>query len=433
MMRPFRLNRRQFLKTSAGLALIAGPAAATHWATREPIRLGLIGAGGRGRQLAKKIQSDVLHRVQGNIVAVCDVDRSQAEAMKRDILPATDLYEDYRRVLERDDIAGVLVVTPDHWHTAITAAALRAGKAVYCEKPLTLTVAEGHLLIQTVRETGGVLQVGTQQRSSWQFQRACELVRNGRLGTLQRVTISVPTYQKGGPFLAQPVPPGLNWDLWLGQAPWAEYCPERCHRRYRNWYEYGGGSMTDWGTHHLDIAHWAMGLDQTGGPLTIEGHAELPRIANGYNTPSDFSVDMLYPNDVRVLVQTSPTESGILFEGDRGRIFVNRKRLTGKPVDDLARQPLPRDAVRIGKLGKKWDSYEMRHLLDFYHCLKTGETPISDVISQHRTASACHLANISLRLGRKLHWDAERERFLDDDDANAMLSRPQRAPYSLLA
>jgi predicted dehydrogenase len=190
--------------------------------------------------------------------------------------------------------------------------------------------------------------------------------------------------------------------------------------------------MTDWGAHHLDIVHWALGLDHSG-PLTIEGHAELPRIKNGYNTPAEFTVDMLYPNDVQVHVQTNPSESGILFEGDRGRIFVNRGRLTGKAVEDLVRHPLPPDAVRFGKPGNTWHSYEMRHLLDFYHCIKTGETPISDVVSQHRAASACHLANISLRLGRKLHWNADFEKFIEDDEANALLSRPSRGIEALTA
>jgi predicted dehydrogenase len=417
------LPRRQFLKLAAGAAAGAGP---LYWGTREKIRLGLIGAGQRGHELAKIIYSAQFYPVYGEIVAVCDVDREHAERTRQKYCSGAEIYEDYRKLLARDDIRAVFIVTPDHWHTAIALAALRAGKAVYCEKPLTLTIAEGQQLVRAVQETGGIFQVGTQQRSSRNFQTACELVRNGRLGKLQRITITLPEYPSGGPFSTAPVPPHLNWDSWLGPAPWVEYCPERCHYHYRSWFEYSGGAMTDWGAHHLDIAHWAMGVEQSG-PLSVEGHAELPRIPNGYNTPSQFTVDLRYPHDVRVLINTSKTENGILFEGNAGRIFVNRGKLTGKPVEELASQPLPPDAIRLRNSIPFWGHYSSVHVRDFFDCVRTGKPPISDVVSQHRSVTACHLSNISMRLGRKIRWDAARETILGDPEANGMLSRPQRA------
>lgn len=373
-----------------------------------------------------------LHRRCGEIVAVCDVNRRRAEQVRDESCSRAALHEHYQEVLDRDDIEAVIVATPDHWHTPITLAALRAGKAVYCEKPLTLTVAEGELLVGAVEQTGGVVQVGTQQRSDWRFRTACELVRNGRLGNLRRVEVTLPTSSLpatsgGGPFAASPVPDDLNWDLWLGQAPWADFCKQR-YDPFRWWFEYSGGFMTDWGAHHLDIVHRALDVEDSG-PLRIDSRAELPDVPNGYNTPRRFTVDLAYPGGIPVHVRLSEHANGILFEGDEGRIFVNRGRLTGGPVERLARCPLPADAIRLGNGTTKWGTATYIHMLEFFGCVRTGKPPISDVASQHRTATACHLANISMRLGRPLRWDPTSERCPDDPAANALLDRPQRAPY----
>src|SRR5947209_6245215 len=249
-----RWSRRQFL--ASGLAGVALGTAA-HWGLRRPLRLGLIDAGGQGTGLLKS--NRVAWWLGGpcaEVAAVCDVDRGHREAVRAAHCPAADLYDDYARVLERDDLHAVLIATPDHWHARIAVQALHAGKAVYCEKPVSLTVAEGQAMVRAVRATGGVFMAGTQQRSDYRFRTAAELVRNGRLGTLHTVTVTLPQRWKAeydGPFPACPVPPELNWERWLGQAPWAEYCPQRCHGTFRRWYEYAGGTMTDWGAHHMDI------------------------------------------------------------------------------------------------------------------------------------------------------------------------------------
>lgn len=431
-MKALLLNRRRLLKATAGTALAAGAGAAWFSAARDPIRLGLVGAGGRGRQLARTVRWTRLHRRCGELVAVCDVNRRRAEPVRDEFCAQATLHEHYQEVLDRDDIEAVIVATPDHWHTTITLAALRAGKAVYCEKPLTLTVAEGKLLVAAVAQTGGVVQVGTQQRSDWRFRTACELVRNGRLGNLQRVEVtlpssSLPATSSGGPFAPSPAPNDLNWDLWLGQAPWTEFCKQR-YDPFRWWFEYSGGFMTDWGAHHLDIVHRALGLEDSG-PQRIDGRAELPDVPNGYNTPRRFAVDLTYPGGIPVHVRLSERENGILFEGDEGRIFVNRGRLTGEPVEQLARRPLPADALRFDNGTKHWGTATYIHMLEFFDSIRTGKPSISDVGSQHRTATACHLANISMRLGRPIRWDAATEQCRDDPAANVLLDRPQRAPY----
>jgi myo-inositol 2-dehydrogenase/D-chiro-inositol 1-dehydrogenase len=432
MLRFRRLNRRRLLKWSVGAALGGASAAVLHTSTHDTIRLGLIGCGARGRQLAATVRwTELAHRC-GKLVAVCDVHRQRAERLWHESCAGADIYEHYQELLDRGDVEGVIVATPDHWHTPITLAALRSGKAVYCEKPLTLTVAEGQLLVDAVRRSGGIVQVGTQQRSDWRFRTACEVVRNGRLGNIRRIEVTLPTSSlpaqaTGGPFANCPPPEGLNWDLWLGQAPWADFCKQR-YDPFRWWFEYSGGFMTDWGAHHLDIVQRALAVEDAG-PITIATHAELPNVENGYNTPRSFTVDFTYPGKVQVQVRLSEERNGILFEGDEGRIFVNRGRLTGKPVERVARDPLPPSAERLDNDTHYWGTANYIHLREFLDCIRTGKRPISDVASQHRSVTACHLANLSMRLGRGLQWNATRERFTDDDEANALLNRPQRRGY----
>jgi myo-inositol 2-dehydrogenase / D-chiro-inositol 1-dehydrogenase len=427
-----RLSRRRLLQWSAGAMLSGSTAAIVHTATRDTVRLGLIGCGGRGRQLAATARWTAMQRRGGQVVAVCDVHRRRTEQVRETWCPGAASYEHYQELLDRDDIEGVIIATPDHWHTPLTLAALASGKAVYCEKPLTLTVAEGPLLIAAAQRTGGVVQVGTQQRSDWRFRTACELVRNGRLGKITRVEVtlpsgSLPAQATGGPFANCPPPPELNWELWLGQAPRAEFCKQR-YDPFRWWFEYSGGFMTDWGAHHLDIVHRALGVEDAG-PTAIRGQAELPNIANGYNTPRRFAAELDYPGGVSVCVGLSEEKNGILFEGDEGRIFVNRGRLTGKPVNRLARDPLPKEAVRLDNGTRYWGTANYIHFREFLDCVRTGKRPISDIAGAHRSATACHLANIALRVGRELHWDARREQCIGDDEANAMLRRGQRRGY----
>jgi myo-inositol 2-dehydrogenase/D-chiro-inositol 1-dehydrogenase len=425
-----RMNRRRFMAATLGGIALAGTG---YMFARRPIRLAIIGAGGQGVSLARAIQRAWwLGDMAGQTVAVCDVDRNHAASLGAEM--GADVYHDYRQVLDRDDVAAVVIATPDHWHTAIAVAALRANKAVYCEKPISLTIDEGKLLVRTVQQTGQVFLAGTHQRTDYRFRTACELVRNGRLGKLHTVTVTLPQRWKGetpGPFPTSAPPAELDWDTWLGQAPWVDYCPERCHGSFRRWFEYSGGQMTDWGAHNIDIAHWAMGMENAG-PLTVTAQACLPNVPNGFNTPLEFSVDMRYPNDVLLQVRTGTEEPSVRFEGDGGWLVVQRKFWEGSAVDELARNPLPSDAIRLHEVSPaRWTQPLVQHLLHFFRCIRYAERPISDVVSQHNSTTACHLANISMRLGRQITWDAERQQILNDIDAQAMLQRPQRSPFVL--
>ena len=373
----------------------------------------------------------------GDVVAIADVDRLIGEKAVAEFGGKAKLYEDYRRLLERPDVDVVMIGAPDHWHANMVIDACRAGKDVYVEKPLTLTVEEGQLLCRVVRETGRVVQVGTWQRSNARFRLACEMVRQGRIGKLRKVTVASGTNPAGGPFPVATPPPQLNWDLWQGPAPDVPYIAERCHYTFRWWYEYAGGQLTDWGAHIIDIAHWGLGTDYSG-PLEIDGHADvLPSDPHGYNVPPTFGVRMVYPGDVELVYQCDG-RAGVMFEGEGGRIFVNRGTLSGKPVEQLADDPLPAEKYQLyphDNLSRPPRSGKLdaiiNHMGNFFDCVKTRQTPLSDVVSQHRSASACHLGNISIRLRRKLRWDPLQEAFRGDDEAQAWLRRTQRKPFQV--
>ncbi len=389
-----QFTRRQFVRTTAGVAALPS----THyWATareatpeskNERPLVGAIGLGGQGTGDARRAAEF------GDVVAVCDVHRPHAERAKEKHFNKADVYEDYRKLLDRKEIEAVTIGTPDHWHTEIALAALEAGKHVYCEKPLTLTIDEGKQLVAAVKKTGRVMQVGTQQRGD-QFElfgRAVATVRSGQLGKIKKVTVQLPlSTAEGGPFNPQPLPEGLNWDFWLGQAPKVDYCPERCHALFRWWYEYSGGICTDWGAHHMDVAHWALDVENSG-PLSIDGtKTQLPNVPGGYNTPKLVTVDFLYPGDVHVqLIAQPPGDEGVLFEGEHGRMFVNRGRITGKPIEEQDADATLKDKTMAsvkdlfkGNTAKMGD-----HMGNFFEAWKYGKWPISDVASQHRSVSA---------------------------------------------
>ena len=435
-------SRRMFLKTSAGL-LAAGAAAPYFYSSAQAQSpssndrrtVAAIGVSTYVDRWGTKGMQDGRGAVVGrqaaklaNLVACCDVNRAHAERFAAPYDGKCEIYGDFRKLLERKDLDAVTIGTPDHWHVAIAIAALRAGKDVYCEKPLTLTIDEGKRICAAVRETGRVLQVGTQQRSEYDlvFLRAVVLARSGRLGKNLRAVSSVGTAERGGPFPNGEPPAELNWDFWLGQTPQVPYCKQRCDYDFRYWLEYSGGQVTDWGVHHTDIALWALGQENTG-PVEIEGTGDFPRVENGYNVASTFDCRMRFADNSQIRLLSGPNE--LLLEGDLGRIRVNRGGLTGKPYEDLTKQEqqwLDEEVVKL--YGGKQPGDHMRN---FFECIADRSQPISDVFSHHRTVSACHLSNITMRLGRKLRWDPEKERFPDDAEANAMLSRPQRSPYSL--
>jgi predicted dehydrogenase len=452
-----RRNRRQFLRTISGTAATA--VAAPYFLTgakgiaddakaeskNDRPLVGCIGTGDRWRAVGPSAMKF------GDVVAVCDVDRAHAENGQRIVKDRqgreVEAFEDYRKILDRKDVEVVTIVTPDHWHSKIAIEAMQAGKDVYCEKPLTLTIDEGKQILKVQQATGRVFQVGTQQRSEMElrFLRAIALVKEGRLGTVKTVQCAIGGAPTSGEIPKAEVPSTLNWEMWLGQTPMTDYLqggfgnnrnyPEsRTHYEFRWWYEYSGGKMTDWGAHHIDIAQWAIGMDHSG-PVSVEGTAEHPvpfkdghpTVSNRYNAATKFLVKCLFPNGVEMTVRDD-TDNGILIEGDKGRIFVSRGSLKGKPVEELADNPLPEDAIK--KLYKGKDPGN--HMRNFFECIKTREQPISDVVTHHRAMTTCHLANIAIRLGRPLKWDPEAEQIVGDEAANAWLRREQRKGYEIV-
>jgi predicted dehydrogenase len=425
-------DRREFLlKTSsaaaAGLVVpywfTASRAAAADSASKNDRPLiGCIGTGDRWNGLYQGI------RRHGDIVAVCDVDRQHAEDGREKAGGKADIYDDYRRLLDRKDVDVVSIVTPDHWHSKIAIAAMKAGKDIYCEKPLTLTIDEGKLIRKVLEETNRVFQVGTQQRTEMnrRFLTAIAMIRDGRIGKVTKATCAIGGAPTGGPFEPMPVPPELNWDMWLGQAPLVDYTQKRCHYEFRWWYEYSGGKMTDWGAHHVDIATWAIGADHSG-PISVGGTSTHPNIPNGYNTATEFQVTCKYADGVEVIIRHD-TDNGITFEGDGGTLFVSRGSLQGKPVDELKERPLPEDAIE-----KLYGGKPTSHMANFFECVKSRQQPISDVVTHHRAMTTCHLANIAIRLGRTIQWDPQTEQIVGDSEAQSWQSRPQRKGYEIVA
>ncbi len=439
------LNRRRLLAGAGAAGLVAGawPHVACGWRTTEPNspndrwRIGAIGM---------RYQGSVVTRAAlayGDVVAICDVDRHVREQARASFNSAAAIYEDYRDLLARDDVDVVIIGTPDHWHAKMLIDACRAGKDVYCEKPLSLTIDEGKLVRRIVDQTGRVVQIGSWQRSDARFRLAVELVHAGRIGSLRTVTIVMGKNAAGGPFERAPAPKNLNWDRWLGQAPDVPYVAERCHYSFRYWLEYAGGEMSDNGAHDLDIAQWAIGAADSG-PVEVTGEGTFPSIPDGYNVPTYYHAVYRYANGVEMEVLDRPRgqydRAGIMFEGAEGRIFVNRSTLAGKPVEDLAHHPLAATDYKLYKCDNldrpqrtgKLDAIH-NHLGNFFDCLRSRELPLSDVASQHRSATVCHLGNIAIRLGKTLSWDPGAEQFLGPDASGGkeLLSRPQRAGYEV--
>jgi len=399
-------------------------------------RIGVIGLRYQGSVITREALP------YGDVVAICDVDRHVREQARASFGSTATLFENYTDLLTRKDIDVVLIGTPDHWHTKMLIDACRAKKDVYCEKPLTLTVAEGQRVCDVVKETGRVVQVGTWQRSDARFRLAVEMVQAGRIGKLRRMTVVMGKNKTGGPFTPTPMPSHFNWNLWQGQTPDVPYLAERSHYTFRWWYEYSGGEMTDTGAHHLDIAQWGAGL-QHSGPVEIEGTARYPTVENGYNVALDYHARYRYANGVELEVLDAPrgdyNRDGIMFEGDSGRLFVNRGTIVGRPVEDLKAQPFGRADFRIyandnfdrpERMGKI-DAIK-NHMGNFYDCTLSRQTPISDVVSQHRSVSLCHLGNIAMRVGTKLTWSPETEQFTDSPAATKLLRRDQRKGFEIM-
>ena len=441
-----RKSRREFLKSSALLASASllqphvsaaeRTVASTMQQPTERPRVGCIGVGGMGTGDARAASR------YGDILAVCDVDRGRAETAQKDNRIGkgkADIYDDYRKLLDRKDIDVVTISTPDHWHVRIAIAALKAGKDIYCQKPLTLTIDEGKILSKVLQETKRVFQVGTQQRSEDgnKFLKAVAMVQGGRIGKVKRAICAIgagETSDKHFPKVAAPT--GLNWEMWQGQTPDVAYIKERCHYQFRWWYEYSGGKLTDWGAHHVDIAQWALGYDQSG-PQSIEVVRAVlpvpyskgkPMIDDQYNTVKDFVVRCTFANGTELIIRDY-AENGITFEGDKGSFFVTRGRWSGPAVDELKTNPIEEKVLLALRKGKKLGS----HMGNFMECCRDRSTPVSDVYTHHRALTTCHLANIAIRLGRNLEWDPQREEMVGDPEANSWQKRQQRKGYEVTA
>jgi predicted dehydrogenase len=412
---------------------------------------------------------------QTDIVAVCDVDSRHLEHAKnhdRIGKGKADAYKDYRKILERNDIDVVSIVTVDHWHTKIAVEALQAGKHVFCQKPLTLTIEENKLIRAAAKKYNKVFQVGTQQRTEVErFMTAVLMVQKGFLGDIKHVVIHIDGSPTCGPIPEADVPPELDWDLWQGQTPSVKFVASepprkdwynqsrhsRTHYEYRWWYEYSGGKFTDWGAHHIDNALQALGLTQEGsGPVSVKAlmvehpvpfKDGYPTIDNQYNTSHKFDIEVKFANGVTAnVVSNSPDGNGILFEGAKGRIHVSRGRLKGKPFEDIGgkltengRSVPYRDCPDLQK-NIPWDEYVklfngMRvegHKENFIRCIKEGGLPVSDVFSHLQTMNLCHLCTIAARLGvdREIKWDAQKET-TGDAESQQFLARERRKGFDI--
>ncbi|MCP4302081.1 MAG: Gfo/Idh/MocA family oxidoreductase [Gammaproteobacteria bacterium] len=438
-------TRRDFLKKSAAASALAA-SSVPYFSWSEPVfannspndrpNIGCIGTGSMGSGDA------IDHGHFGNIVAVCDVDSRRSEKAKhhdRIGKGKADAYKDYRKVLDRDDIDTVSIVTPDHWHIKIAVEALQAGKHVFCQKPLTLTLEENKIIRDACKKHDDqIFFVGTQQRSSRRlFMRAVNMVQKGLLGDIQKVTVGIDGSPTGGPFPLADAPKELDWEMWLGQAPLVDYREKRCHYQFRWWYEYSGGKFTDWGAHHVDIATWALQQDQEGmGPVEIDGTAAVhpvdykdghATVDDHYNASHDFSIPCRFANGVEMVVTSKPP-NGVLFEGTKGRMFVNRGKIVGKPIDEDwdAGHYGQDDLTRLYK-GKphEW------HKANFYRSIRDGGLPVSDVFSHVQAMNTCHLCTIAARLGRKIQWDPAAEQIVGDELAASFVSRTPRAGYEI--
>jgi predicted dehydrogenase len=411
-----------------------------------------VGAIGTGRISRTHDMPGVWKHDHARIVAVCDLDSRRMEDAKALVngyysrktgKPHDGVtgYLDYRELLTSKDVDAVLISTPDHWHALPTIAAVEAGKDVYLQKPTSLTIAEGRALSNAVHRTGRIFQIGSQQRSAFQWRFAAELVRNGRIGQLRTVLVGLPGDPAGDEEPEMPVPKSLNYEMWLGSTPYVYYTEKRVHPQegydrpgWLRCEQFGAGMITGWGAHHLDCAHWAMDTEYTG-PVEISGTAEFPK-KGLWDVHGPFQTEGVYANGVRMIV-SGEFPNGIRFEGTEGWIFVSRGNESVTASDPVAKlkdaQALAAGDPRIlgSTIGPdEIHLYESKdHHGNWLDCVRSRQRPIAPVEVAHRSCSACLLHHIAMKTGRKLHWDPVKERFRNDDEANAMLSRPQRWPY----
>jgi predicted dehydrogenase len=450
------LSRRSFIATTvkAGAAAAIFPAIvpASVFGKYAPSNRINVGAIGTGRISRIHDLPGIWKYDQARIIAVCDLDSNRVEAAKILIndyytkkngspYDGVQGYHDHQELLLNKDIDAVVISTPDHWHALTAMHAVRAGKDVYLQKPASLTIAEGRTMADTVKKSGRIFQIGSQQRSSSQFRYAAELVRNGRIGELKTVYVGLPGDPSGDVEPEMPVPPNLNYDAWLGSTPLVYYTEKRVHPQsgfdrpgWLRCEQFGAGMITGWGAHHIDSAHWGMDTEYTG-PVEVWGHADFPT-KGLWDVHGIFRTEALYANGV-LMVVSNELPNGIKFEGTKGWIFVTRGdyRVTASdPVPD-ASGVKPLDAGDPAIIRSSIGPNELHlYVSDDQHgnwldCIASRKAPITNAEIAHRACSACLIHHIAMKLKRKVYWDPVAEKFKNDDEANRMLSRPQRAPY----
>jgi len=433
-----KISRRGFLKKAGGIGIAAlgfpyiipssalGKAGAV--APSNRIVMGAIGVGDMGTG----DMQGFLSKSEVQMVAVCDVDQRHRNRAKRIVDRKYEnndckAYLDYRELLARGDLDAVCSALPDHWHGIVYVAAAKAGVDIYGQKPLARTIREGRAICNAVKRYGTIWQTGSWQRSVGNFHRACELVRNGRLGKVYRVEVGLPTGPKNRPTRILPVPKELDWNFWLGPARWRQYSDfgrGDCHWDWRWIMDYSGGQLTDWAGHHIDIAHWGLGLDYTG-PVQIEGTGEYYSDGGIYDTPRAYWIECKYANGIEMIVANDrklPHGMGTAWYGQRGWIHVNRGGLWAEPASLL------QEKIGPGEIHL----YNSRdHLQNFLDCVKSRQQTITPAEIAHRSISVGLLGEIAMLLGRKLKWDPDREVFTNDEQANRLLWRPMRSPWQI--
>ena len=425
-------SRREALKRLAGAVAVPVfvPAAALGRAGRPAVSnrltIGCIGLGSMGMRHIKGFLQE--HDCQ--IIAVCDVDRRRRQAAVKEVNTAYKTRDcaatvDFHECIDREDVDALVLSLPDHWHAIPAIAGARAGKDIYGEKPLATTVNEGKEIVAAVNRYGIVWQTGSWQRSTAHFRFGCELVRNRRIGKLERVEVGIGPGPRIDPQPVMPIPPELDYERWLGPAPWAPYTEKRCHWNFRWILDYSGGQVTDWGAHHIDIAHWGMGADDTG-PVEIAGTGVFP--ASLWNAAVTYRFTCRYANGVELEVASNNfLKQGVRFTGDQGWVHLTRGGLAAEPKSLLKEEIGPNEI----HLPRPPGDHRQGHRRDFLKCIASRGKPITPVEVGHRSITVAHLGNIAMLLGRTIRWDPAREEIVGDPGAARMLGRSYRSPWQI--
>ncbi|MCP4612397.1 MAG: Gfo/Idh/MocA family oxidoreductase [Planctomycetes bacterium] len=435
------ISRRTFLKNASGA--IAAPYIISACALGKGGRpapsnrltLGLIGLGSMGMRHVKGF----LQEDDCEIIAVCDVDAGRLNDAVREVNKHYGnedcaQYHDFRELISNDGVDALCISVPDHWHSIPAIEGIRAGKDIYGEKPLALTISEGRAMVEAVHRYNCVWQTGSWQRSTAHFRFGCELVRNERIGTLQRVDVGMgggfnqgggkPTVNRIETGAIMSVPEGFDYEMWLGPAPRAAYTEKRCHWNFRWNMDYAGGQVTDWGGHHIDIAHWGMGCDETG-PVKVAGTGLFPEDGL-WDAAVDYDFECTYENGVRLRVASNNhLAQGVRFIGDKGWVHITRNKLDANPKSLLKEKIGPEEI----HLARPSGDHRQGHRRDFLDCVKTRAETITPVDIGHRSATVAHLGNIAMMVGREIRWDPKREQIINDSEAGRMLGRSMRSPW----